>query len=236
MSDVAIVTGAAGALGADVARALSLRGYRMALIDRGAHAQRLERLAASIGGALCLTGDLADGSMWAGAMDRLRRELGSAPACAALVAGAWRGGKRLHEETTDEVWTTMMSANLETAYRSLRAVLPPMVAAGRGSVVVVGSRAVEQPWTSGGAAAYAASKSAVVAMAKAAAAEVLQHGVRINAVLPSTLDTPANRAAMPGADPSLWVSTSSAAGVIAYLLGDEARDVSGAAVALYGRS
>jgi NAD(P)-dependent dehydrogenase (short-subunit alcohol dehydrogenase family) len=236
MNDVAIVTGAAGALGADVARALSLRGDRLVLIDRTANAERLGRLAASLGGALCLTGDLAEGSMWAGAMDRVRAELGSAPARAALIAGAWRGGKSLHEETTDEIWAAMMSANLETARRSLRAVLPPMVTARRGSVVVVGSRAVEQPWTSGGAVAYAASKSAVVAMARAAASEVLQYGVRINAVLPSTLDTPANRAAMPGADPSLWVSTSSAASVIATLLGDEARDISGAAIPLYGRS
>lgn len=236
MNEVAIVTGAAGALGADVARALSARGYRLALLDRRESAERLERLSASLGGALCVTGDLADDAMWGGAMDRVRGELGSVPACAALIAGAWRGGKRLHEETTDEIWDAMLSANLETAYRSLRAVLPPMVAARRGSVVVVGSRVVEQPWTSAGAVAYAAAKSAVVAMARSAAAEVLPHGVRINAVLPSTLDTPANRAAMPGADPALWVSTSSAAAVVAFLLGDEARDISGAAIPLYGRA
>jgi NAD(P)-dependent dehydrogenase (short-subunit alcohol dehydrogenase family) len=111
-----------------------------------------------------------------------------------------------------------------------------MVARGRGSVVLVGSRAAVQPWTSTGGAAYAASKAAVVALAQAVAAEVLPHGVRVNAVLPSTLDTPANRAAMPKADPSRWVSLASAAGVVAFLLGDDARDVSGAAVPLYGRA
>lgn len=236
MEVVAIVTGASGALGAEVARTLSLRGHRLVLFDREGQADRLERLAASLGGALCLTGDAADDAAWTGAMDRIRREVGAAPSQAALLAGAWRGGTPLHEETSDETWRSMMVTNLETAYRSLRALLPPMVAARRGSIVVVGSRAVEQPWTGARSAAYTAAKSAVVAMARATAAEVLGHGVRVNAVLPSTLDTPANRAAMPGADPTLWVSTASLAAVIAFLLGDDARDISGSAVPIYGRA
>jgi NAD(P)-dependent dehydrogenase (short-subunit alcohol dehydrogenase family) len=111
-----------------------------------------------------------------------------------------------------------------------------MVVRGRGSIVVVGSRAAAQPATSARSAAYAASKAAVVALAQAVAAEVLDHGVRVNAVLPSTMDTPANRASMPKVDPSRWVSLSSAAGVIAFLLSDDARDISGAALPLYGRA
>ena len=130
----------------------------------------------------------------------------------------------------------MMGANLETVYRSLRALLPPMVAAGRGSIVVIGSRAAADPASSARAAAYAASKAAVVALAQAVAAEVRDVGVRVNAVLPSTLDTPANRAAMPKADASRWVSLPSAAGVVAFLLSDDARDISGAAVPVYGRA
>jgi len=236
MDDVAIVTGASGALGGEVARALSLAGHRLVLFDREGQGERLERLAGSLGGALCLTGDVADGPTWGRAMDRIRQEIGAAPSRAALLAGAWRGGTPLYEETNDDVWRAMMATNVETVYRSLRALLPPMVAARRGSVVVVGSRAVEQPWTSARSAAYAAAKSAVVALARATASEVLPHGVRVNAVLPSTLDTPANRAAMPSADPALWVSTASIAAVIAFLLGDGARDISGAAVPVYGRS
>jgi NAD(P)-dependent dehydrogenase (short-subunit alcohol dehydrogenase family) len=234
--DVALVTGAAGALGAAVSRALSQMGCKLALADSVASRARLEGLAASLGGASVVAGDIALESTWAEAMPRIARELGSAPAKAALIAGAWRGGKPLHEETSDDVWRAMFDANVETVHRTLRAVLPPMVAQGRGSVVVVGSRAAVQPATSARSAAYAASKAAVVALAQAVAAEVLAHGVRVNAILPSTLDTPANRAAMPKADPATWVPLESAAGVVAFLLGEGARDISGAAVPLYGRA
>jgi NAD(P)-dependent dehydrogenase (short-subunit alcohol dehydrogenase family) len=234
--DVALVTGAAGALGAQVARTLAGRGHKIALLDSEAASTRLNALASSLGAACVVAGDLASESTWREGMTRIERELGAAPSLAALVAGAWRGGRSVYEEETDDVWRTMMSANLETVYRGLRALLPSMVANRRGSVVVVGSRAAVEPWTSGGAAAYAASKAAVVALAQAAAAEVRERGVRVNAILPSALDTPANRAAMPNADATKWVTLESAAGVVAFLLSDEARDIQGAALPVYGRS
>jgi NAD(P)-dependent dehydrogenase (short-subunit alcohol dehydrogenase family) len=234
--EVALVTGAAGALGAEVARTLAKAGCKLALVD-GEHARaRLDELATSLGGGCVVAGDITLESTWTEAMPRVVRELGAAPSKAALIAGAWRGGKPLHEETSDDVWRTMLGANLETVHRSLRALLPAMVAQKRGSIVVVGSRAADQPSTSARSAAYAASKAAVVALAQAVAAEVLEHGVRLNAVMPSTLDTPANRAAMPKADASKWVTLASAAGVVAFLLGDASRDVSGAAVPVYGRA
>jgi NAD(P)-dependent dehydrogenase (short-subunit alcohol dehydrogenase family) len=142
----------------------------------------------------------------------------------------------VHEAKDDTAWTAMMKGNADTAFHAMHALLPGMVAAKTGSIVVVGSRAVERPWTSTGSAAYAAANAAVVTLAQTAAAEVLEHGVRINAVLPSTMDTPANRKAMPDADPTKWVSLPSAAGVIAFLLGEDARDVSGAVIPVYGRA
>lgn len=234
MNDVALVTGAAGALGSEVARALHTRGYHLALLDSPAHRERLDKLAASLGGACVVTGDLASPSLWAEALPRIERELGGAPDVAALIAGTWRGGTPVHEEADDAAFRTNLTANLETVYRSLRALLPPMVARRRGAIAVIGSRAAVEPASSAGAASYAASKAATVALAQAVAAEVKEHGVRVNAVLPSTLDTPANRAAMPQANPARWVSLPSAAGVITFLLSDEARDVSGAAVPVYG--
>ncbi|HEY4015713.1 MAG TPA: SDR family NAD(P)-dependent oxidoreductase [Polyangiaceae bacterium] len=239
MTQVALVTGAGGALGAQVARTLAAAGRKLVLVDSERGKSRLDELASALGGAVVVTGDIAEEATWAAAMPRIERELGAPPAYAALVAGTWRGGQKLHEfdaRAEDEVWQTVMRANLETARRSIRALLPSMVAARRGSIVVIGSRAAVQPWTSAGSAAYAASKAAAVALAQAVAAEVLDSGVRVNAVLPSTMDTPANRAAMPEADASRWVSLESVAGVVAFLLSDASRDVSGAALPVYGRS
>jgi NAD(P)-dependent dehydrogenase (short-subunit alcohol dehydrogenase family) len=239
MTDVTLVTGAAGALGTELVRTLSRRGDRLVLVDGAPAKQRLETLAAELGGGCVVAGDLTDDATWAEAMPRIERELGAPPGLAALVAGGWRGGGPLHAmpaKEEDETWRAMMSANLETVHRSFARLLPPMVARKRGSIVVVGARAAVQPWTSAGASAYATSKAAVVALAQTVAAEVVQDGVRINAVMPSTMDTPSNRRTMPKADPAKWVALDSAAGVIAFLLSDAARDVSGAAIPLYGRS
>jgi NAD(P)-dependent dehydrogenase (short-subunit alcohol dehydrogenase family) len=236
MTEVALVTGAAGALGGEVARTLSERGDRVVLFDGAGARPRLEQLAATLKGACVVAGDLLSDATWDEALPRIERDLGALPSLAALVAGGWRGGRPLHERQGDDTWRAMMDANLETVHRSLARLLPAMVARKHGSVVVVGSRAAVQPSSSAGSAPYAASKAAVVALAQAVAAEVLEHGVRVNAILPSTMDTPANRAAMPKADPTRWVSLASAAGLVAFLLSDGARDVSGAAIPVYGRA
>jgi NAD(P)-dependent dehydrogenase (short-subunit alcohol dehydrogenase family) len=236
MTEVALVTGAAGALGGEVARVLRARGCGLVLADVERARDRLVERAAALGESSVVAGDLATAELWTEAMPRVERERGAPPTLAAFVAGGWAGGRPVYEETTDDAWTAMLRANLETFYRGLRAVLPSMVARKKGAIVVIGSRAAVAPETSAGSAAYAASKAAVVALAQTVAAEVRDHGVRVNAVLPSTMDTPANRAAMPKADPSRWVSLASAAGVVAFLLGDESRDISGAAVPVYGRA
>jgi NAD(P)-dependent dehydrogenase (short-subunit alcohol dehydrogenase family) len=236
MDNIALVTGAGGALGGEVARTLNARGYGLVLMDLARSRDRLEQLAASLGGACVIAGDLGTPSLWTEAMSRMERELGGAPAIAALIAGGWRGGKPLYEEDSDEVWRAMMDSNLETVHRSLRALLPPMVARKSGAIVAMGSRAAVDPGSSARAAAYAASKAATVALVQAVAAEVRDSSVRVNVVMPSTLDTPANRASMPAADPTRWVSLPSAAGVVAFLLSDEARDISGAAVPVYGKA
>lgn len=228
-----VVTGAAGALGSAVVRAQIAAGASVAAVDVPQAAARLQALCAELGPrALAL--DVSAG--WPSLLARIASDLGGAPTGAVLVAGGWQGGAPLHAADDDSVFTQMQQMNVDTAYHALRALLPGMVGNGRGSIVVIGSRAVERPWESAGAAAYAASKSAVVALARAVAAETLGHGVRVNAVLPSTIDTAANRAAMPDADASRWVGTDSLAGVIGFLLSDAARDISGAVVPVYGRA
>ena len=231
---VVVITGAAGALGSEVARHLARTGHKVALFDVPRASQRLDELAKELGG-VAEAADITSPKAWEEALPRVERALGAAPSCAALIAGGWQGGKSLHEED-DAVWAAMLTMNLETAHRSLRALLPGMVARNKGSIVVVGARGVERPWSNAGSAAYGAAKSAVVSLAQAAAAEVLEHGVRINAIMPSTLDTGANRKSMPSADFAKWVTPASAAAVIAFLLSDDARDVSGAVIPVYGRA
>lgn len=232
MSSITVVTGAAGALGSEVVRMLLERGHHVAALDLpSSHLDALARPGACVPIGL----DLTSAAAWNDATERVERDLG-APNGGVLCAGGWAGGKKIHElEPEDTSLRRMLDVNLETTVRSLRALLPGMVRRQHGSIVVVGSRAVERPWENGGAAAYVAAKSAVVAYAETVAAEVLDSGVRINAVLPSVIDTPANRAAMPKADVLRWVPPESLARVIAFLLSDDAHDVTGAAIPVYGR-
>jgi NAD(P)-dependent dehydrogenase (short-subunit alcohol dehydrogenase family) len=231
-----VVTGGAGALGSALVRLLAGRGHRVAALDQDRSEDGLQALEAALAPRCAgILADVASAAGWAAALPQIVARVG-APAGAALIAGGWRGGTPLHEEESDETYHAMLEMNLHTARHSLRALLPGMVAHRAGSIVVVGARAAARPETSAGAAAYAASKAAVVALAQAVAAEVLEHGVRVNAVLPSVIDTAQNRRAMPGADFGRWVGVESLASVISFLLSDEARDISGAAIPVYGRT
>jgi NAD(P)-dependent dehydrogenase (short-subunit alcohol dehydrogenase family) len=115
-----------------------------------------------------------------------------------------------------------------------KAVLPHMKKQKNGRIVNVGSRAAVVP--EAGMAAYSIAKAGVVAFTQALAEEVLADNITVNAVLPSTIDTAANRADMPNADPRKWVQSESLAGVIAFLCSDDASDISGAALPVYGKS
>ena len=223
-----VITGASGALGSGLVHVLAASGQRVIAVDRDA--ERAHQAFGGIPGVRSLAFDITSRSAWASSL------ADSEIAGAVLVAGTWQGGKRMFEPGADAIWSTLMSANLETARVSLQALLPRMVAAKSGSIVAIGSRVAARPWEGAHAAAYAASKAALLALVEASAAEVLADGVRVNAVLPSTIDTPANRAAMPKSDASEWVSIASLSGVIAFLLSDAARDISGAALPVYGRT
>lgn len=236
MSQVIVITGAVGALGTALCRHLVAHGYSVAGVGLRRHEERLRALERELGAAFAgapLEEESTAG--WNAALDVVESRLGSVSG-AALVAGGWRGGRPFHEDRDEGTWRVMLDENLESAQRALRALLPRLVAKGSGSVVVVGSRNVERPWSGAGAVAYTVAKSAVVALARAVASEVLDAGVRVNAVLPSTIDTAKNRGAMPDADASRWVKPESIAAVIEFLLSDAARDVSGAVLPVYGRA
>jgi NAD(P)-dependent dehydrogenase (short-subunit alcohol dehydrogenase family) len=142
------------------------------------------------------------------------------------TVGGFAGGDLASTSLAD--WRRLIDLNLTSTVVGCRAVLPAMRAARHGRIVNVASRAVMPPM--GGFIAYTVSKSAVIALTQALAQEERPHGITVNAVLPSTMDTPGNRKAMPDADRSTWVSTDAVADVIAYLASDPASAVSGACV------
>ena len=142
------------------------------------------------------------------------------------TVGGFAGGDLASTSLAE--WRRMIDLNLTSAVIGCRAVLPAMRTARRGRIVNVSSRAVVPP--AGGFIAYTVAKSAVIALTQALAHEERPHGIAVNAVLPSTMDTTANRRAMPDADRSGWVGTEAVADVIAYLASEGAGAVSGACI------
>lgn len=149
-----------------------------------------------------------------------------------LVGGFAMGG-RVHETDVEE-FEKQLRLNLRPTYLASAAALPHLITAGGGSVVCVSSRAAVRPFS--GAAGYITGKAAVLALVDAMAAEYRDDGVRVNAVLPSVIDTPANRASQPDADYSTWVTPAQIAEVILFLCSDGSGVVSGAHVPVYGRA
>jgi len=142
------------------------------------------------------------------------------------AVGGFAGGDLVGTPLAE--WERMMKLNLTSTVIACRAVLPGMIAGGGGRIVNIASRAVLPP--QGGFIAYTVSKAAVITLTQALAQEVRPHRITVNAVLPSTMDTPANRRAMPDADRSGWVSTADVASVVAFLLSDRAAAVTGASL------
>ena len=149
------------------------------------------------------------------------------------LLGGFGGGQPV-AETSDTTWDGMMTLNLRAAFCSMRVVLKPMTAAKYGRIVAFGSRAGVEPIPN--YAGYSVSKAGLVALVKNVAAENKELGITANVVLPSTIDTPLNRKAMPAADFSRWVKPESIAKALVWLASRDAGDVSGAVIPIYGRA
>jgi NAD(P)-dependent dehydrogenase (short-subunit alcohol dehydrogenase family) len=146
------------------------------------------------------------------------------------TVGGFAGGQTI-AETDVATFQRMLDLNLNSAFHLLRAVLPAMKKNG-GRIVAIGSRASVDPGP--GVGAYSASKAALVSLMRTAALENKESGITVNTILPGTMDTPANRLAMPGADFSKWVQPERVASLVAWLVGNEGKDVNGAAIPVYG--
>jgi NAD(P)-dependent dehydrogenase (short-subunit alcohol dehydrogenase family) len=149
------------------------------------------------------------------------------------LVGGFASGPKVHETTSGD-FVRLVRLNLEPAFRLAHAAMPRLVEREGGAFVGVSARAALRPFP--GAAGYAAGKAALLAFVKALDAEYKADGVRCNAVLPSVIDTPANRAATPDADFSKWVPPEQIARVIRFLVSDESAPVSGAGIPVYGRA
>ena len=221
-----IVTGGTGALGRAVVHQLLMRGDRVAVPYRSTAG--FDVLRAAAGHSATLWGaeaDLADLESTRRFVDAAAAWLGRLDGVAAL-AGGWKGSGPL-ETTPVSEWDAMLRINLASVHSTCRAALPHLLKEG-GSVVTVSSRVAESGGA--GAAAYAASKAAVVALTRALAFENADRGVRFNAISPTIIDTEANRHAMPKADRSQWTAPEDIAKVVAFLLSPASAAITGAVI------
>jgi NAD(P)-dependent dehydrogenase (short-subunit alcohol dehydrogenase family) len=148
------------------------------------------------------------------------------------VMGGFSGGKPV-ADTDDATWERMMNLNLRSGFHILRAVIPTMRAAGSGRIVAIASRAAAEP--AAGIAAYGASKAALVSLVKSAALENKDRGITVNAILPGTMNTDANRKADPAADTSRWVPPENVADLAVFLSSEAASQITGSAIPVYGQ-
>ncbi len=219
-----VVTGGVGTLGRAVGAVLAEQGARVVLLDR-APAQDVPGMVAVMGGV-----DLTDSEATRSALVQARDQLNGLDGLV-NVAGGFRW--ETLEAGSLESWDALYAMNLRSTVVACREALPHLLRAPAAGIVNVGALAAQK--AGAGMGAYAASKAGVARLTEALAEELKDRGVRVNAVLPSILDTPANRADMPDADATRWVPPRSLAAVIAFLLSDDASAVTGACIPVAGR-
>lgn len=229
---VVLITGAAGSLGQAVAAAFAAEGASLVLIDVSAEALAARYPEAAAADRLCLAVDLLDEPAVQAAVAQAQSRFGRIDALC-NIAGGFDMGTPVHA-TPAAAWQKMQDLNVGTLLNAVRAVVPLMQAQAGGRIVNVGAGG----GLKGGAlmGAYSASKSAVIRLTEAMAAELREQNINVNCVLPSIIDTPPNRAAMPKANPAKWVAPADLAAVIRFLCSDAARAIHGAAVPVVGLS
>ena len=226
MSQTAIVTGGTGGLGTAVTRSFLENGWEVVVpwvaereLERVALHDRLKLVEA----------DLFEADSAAAVI----AEAGPGLRAVVNLVGGFAMGGRVHETPVAE-FEEQLRLNLRPTYLVTAAAIPALLHHGGGSVVCVSSRAALQPFS--GAAGYVTAKAAVLAFVDALDAEYRQDGIRVNAIIPSVIDTPANRESMPDADFDKWVTPDEIAAVVRFLCSDASAPVSGAHLPVYGRA
>jgi NAD(P)-dependent dehydrogenase (short-subunit alcohol dehydrogenase family) len=222
---VALVTGANGGLGMHVTRALLEAGASVAGLSPNIRQGDFHPSSF-----VAIPAEISDLQSAKKAVDEVVARLGRIDILAHLVGG-FAGGSTV-AETDDATFQRMFDLNLNSAFHLLRAVVPRMQEHHAGRIIAIGSRAAEDPGP--GVGAYSASKAALVSLIRTVARENKNAGITANVLLPGTMDTPANRKAMPKEDFSKWVQPASVASLIVWLAGEGGKDVTGAVIPVYG--
>ena len=221
---VVVVTGASGALGRVVAEVALARGARVAGVDHAAAQIPASENRIELGGV-----DLSDAAQAKKAIDSAAAHFGKLDALINIAGGF---AFEAVAEGDPKTWQRMFTLNVLTALNASRSAIPHLVASTSGRIVNVGAMGALQAGS--GMGAYAASKAGVHRLTEALAAE-WKGKITVNAVLPSTIDTPANRASMPQADFGKWVTPQELADVILFLASDAASAITGALIPVSGR-
>ncbi len=230
---VTIITGAVGNLGTATARLFQQAGAKTVLVDYSPDRVRevFKDIANSPDHLLAGGIDLSEAASVGKLIDQTLARFGRVDALVNTVGG-YRGGKPVHETDLAD-WDFLFNINVRTTLLCCRAVIPQMLKQQRGAIINVASR--DGLSGNAGYAAYSASKSAVLRLTESLAAELKASNINVNCIMPGTIDTPQNRAAIPNGDFSKWVEPAAIAEVIAFLASDSARAINGAAVPVYGK-
>ncbi len=221
-----VITGASGNLGRVVAKGFADLGARLALLDlrRGDLQEHSSQVFFEV--------DLLKPESVAAAVGKALERFGRIDVLC-NIAGGFRMGSPVHE-TKDGDWDFLFGLNARSVLNTARAAVPAMLKGGGGKIVNIGAFAAQRGAANMGA--YIASKSAVIRLTESMAAELREKNINVNCVLPTIIDTPENRAAMPNADPGRWVAPQDLAAVIVFLASDAARAIHGAAIPVTGLS
>jgi NAD(P)-dependent dehydrogenase (short-subunit alcohol dehydrogenase family) len=228
---VVMLTGAAGNLGRAVVAAFGEDGDTLVLVDRSRESLAAAHGAESAERVFAVANLLTPGEVDAVAQGVLQKHGRIDVLC--NIAGGFRMGEAVHE-TTAATWDLLVDLNARSIVHTAHAVVPAMLAQGRGWIVNIGAHSAQRGTAQMGA--YVASKSMVARLTESMAAELRERGINVNCVLPSTLDTPENRQSMPQTDPARWVAPADLAAVIRFLATEAARAVHGASVPVVGLS
>ena len=224
---VVLVTGANGGLGTSVTQAFLEAGATVVGTSR-----KIEQSEFTAGDFIAIPADISSADGARKLIADILSKFGRLDVLAHTVGG-FAGGSSI-AETDDATFQRMLDVNLYATFYLLRAAIPPLRKSGTGRIIAVGSRAAVDPGAKVGA--YSASKAAMVSLIKTVALENQDSGMTANAILPGTIDTAANRKAMPNADFSTWVQPKSLASLMLWLASESAKDVNGAAIPVYGPS